>query len=170
MGSDPDFQTGFLYCATDRLARWLAYAGMALLCGAMLVLIVDISTRKTLGFSILGTIDLTQLGVMGCVFLAMPLAFLRGTHVGVEFLTDLLPAPLLRAVRLAAGLVAAAFMLALAWYGLLQAQIQLAQGDKSVTLGIPMILYWVPLLVGTLASSATALAAALAALRAPQER
>jgi TRAP-type C4-dicarboxylate transport system permease small subunit len=83
MGSVP----GFLPRMADRVARWLAYAGMALLCGAMLVQIADIATRRTLGFSILGTIDLTQLGVMGCVFLAMPLAFLRGTHVGVEFLT-----------------------------------------------------------------------------------
>jgi len=152
----------------DRTARWLAYAGMALLCGAMLVQIADIAARRTLGFSILGTIDLTQLGVMGCVFLAMPLAFLRGTHVGVEFLTDRLPRPLLRLVKLGAGLIGAAFMLALAWYGLLQAQIQLAQGDKSVTLGIPMILYWLPLLAGSLASAATALIAALGALRAPE--
>jgi TRAP-type C4-dicarboxylate transport system permease small subunit len=161
LDSDP------IYAVADRIARWLAYAGMALLCGAMLVQISDIATRRTLGFSILGTIDLTQLGVMGCVFLAMPLAFLRGTHVGVEFLTDMLPAPALRAVKLAAGLVGAAFMLALAWYGSWQAQGQLAQGDKSVTLGVPMILYWAPLLAGTLASAATALVAALAALRAP---
>ena len=155
IGSVPIFRVA------DRAARWLAYAGMALLCGAMLVQIADIAARRTLGFSILGSIDLTQLGVMGCVFLSMPLAFLRGTHVGVEFLTDLLPAPLLRAVKLAAGLIGAAFMLALAWYGLLQAQLALAQGDKSVTLGIPMILYWAPLLVGTLASAATAAIAAL---------
>ncbi len=141
---------------------------MALLCGAMLVLIVDIAARKSIGFSILGTIDLTQLGVMGCVFLAMPLAFLRGTHVGVEFLTDRLPPRTLRAVKCATGILAAVFMLALAWYGLAQARIQLEQGDKSVTLGIPMILYWAPLLVGTLASAATALIAALAALR-PRE-
>jgi TRAP-type C4-dicarboxylate transport system permease small subunit len=139
---------------------FLAYAGTALLCGAMLVQIADIATRRTLGFSILGVIDLTQLGVMGCVFLSMPLAFLRGTHVAVEFLTDLLPAPALRAVKLGGGLLGAAFMLALAWYGLLQARIALAQGDKSVTLGIPMILYWAPLLVGTLASAAAGLVAA----------
>lgn len=157
MDSDP------IYTVADRIARWLAYAGMALLCGAMLVQIADIATRRTLGFSILGVIDLTQLGVMGCVFLAMPLAFLRGTHVGVEFLTDMLPAPLLAAVKLASGLIGAAFMLALAWYGLLQAQIALEQGDKSVTLGIPMILYWAPLLLGTLGSAATALVAALRA-------
>ncbi|MGA8050885.1 MAG: TRAP transporter small permease subunit [Burkholderiales bacterium] len=152
----------------DAVARWLAYAGMALLCAAMLVLIVDIATRRTLGFSILGTIDLTQLGVMGCVFLAMPLAFLRGTHVGVEFLTDRLPPPLLRTLKFACGIVGALFMLALAWYGLAQARIQLAQGDQSVTLGIPMILYWAPLLVGSFASAATAAIAAVAALRAAE--
>ena len=146
----------------------LAYLGMLLLCGAMLVVIADIAARKSIGFSILGTIDLTQLGVMGCVFLSMPLAFLRGTHVGVEFVTDRLPAPLLRALKCVVGLLGAAFMLALAWYGLGQARIQLAQGDVSVTLGIPMILYWVPLLVGCLGSAAAGAIAALAAL-APSE-
>ena len=159
MVSDP------IYRAADRAARVLAYAGMALLCAAMLVLMVDIAARKTIGFSILGTIDLTQLGVMGCVFLAMPLAFLRGTHVGVDFITDGLPSPLLRALKFACGIVGALFMLALAWYGLGQARIQLAQGDQSVTLGIPMILYWAPLLVGSFASAATAAIAAFAALR-----
>ena len=158
MGSDP------IYRAADRAARVLAYAGMLLLSAAMLVLIVDIAARKSIGFSILGTIDLTQLGVMGCVFLVMPLAFLRGTHVGVEFLTDGLPPGWLRALKFVAGLIGAAFMLALGWYGLGQARIQLAQGDQSVTLGIPMVLYWAPLLVGTFASAATAAIAAAAAL------
>ena len=152
----------------DRIARVLAYLGMVMLCGAMLVVIVDIAARKSIGFSILGTIDLTQLGVMGCVFLSMPLAFLRGTHVGVEFVTDRLPAPLLRALKCAVGSLGAAFMLTLAWYGLGQARIQLAQGDVSVTLGIPMILYWVPLLVGCFGSAAAGAIAALAALAPPE--
>ena len=55
MGSDPDFPKNTknrdrpyfspgekmgsvpVFAVADRLARWLAYAGMALLCGAMLV-------------------------------------------------------------------------------------------------------------------------------------
>ena len=152
----------------DRIARVLAYLGMVMLCGAMLVVIVDIAARKSIAFSILGTIDLTQLGVMGCVFLSMPLAFLRGTHVGVEFVTDRLPAPLLRALKCAVGSLGAAFMLTLAWYGLGQARIQLAQGDVSVTLGIPMILYWLPLLVGCFGSAAAGAIAALAALAPPE--
>ena len=141
----------------DRLARWLAYAGMAALCAGVLVLIADIAARRTLGFSILGTIDLTQLAVMWCVYLAMPLAFLRGTHVAVEFVSDALPRPLRRACRLGAAALSAAFLGAAAWYSLAQARLQLAQGDQSVTLGIPMGWYWAPLLAGLAASAAAAL-------------
>jgi len=152
----------------ERLARALAYAGVGMLCGGVLVLIADIVTRRTLGFSILGTIDLTQLAVMSCVYLAMPLAFLRGAHVSVEFITDALPAPLARACRVSAALLTVLLLAALAWYSLGQARIGFSQGDRSVTLGIPMILYWVPLLVGL---SGSALAAVLVFARelAPRE-
>ena len=44
---------------------------------AVAVLIVDIATRKSVGFSILGMVDLNQLAQMACVFLVLPLAFLR---------------------------------------------------------------------------------------------
>jgi TRAP-type C4-dicarboxylate transport system permease small subunit len=141
----------------ERLARGLAYAGVAMLCGGVLVLIADIVARRTLGFSILGTIDLTQLAVMGCVYLAMPLAFLRGAHVSVEFITDAMPAPLARACRVAAALLTTLLLAALAWYSFGQARIGFAQGDRSVTLGIPMILYWAPLLVGLAGSTLAAI-------------
>jgi TRAP-type C4-dicarboxylate transport system permease small subunit len=141
----------------ERLARWLAYSGVAMLCGGVLVLIADIAARRTLGFSILGTIDLTQLAVMGCVYLAMPLAFLRGAHVSVEFITDAMPAPLARACRVAAALLTTLLLAALAWYSFGQARIGFAQGDRSVTLGIPMILYWAPLLVGLAGSTLAAI-------------
>jgi len=154
----------------DRLACWLAYAGVAMLCAGILVLIADISTRKTLGFSILGTIDLTQLAVMGCVYLAMPLAFLRGTHVAVEFVSDALPAPLARACKVMAALLTAAFLAAIFWYSLGQARIQFAQGDQSVTLAIPMAWYWAPLLVGLAGSTLAALLVLARALRPGDER
>jgi TRAP-type C4-dicarboxylate transport system permease small subunit len=141
---------------------------MAMLCGGIGVLIADISARKTLGFSILGTIDLTQLAVMGCVFLAMPLAFLRGTHVGVEFVSDALPVPLTRACKLLAALLTALFLAAIFWYSLGQARIQFAQGDRSVTLAIPMAWYWAPLLAGLAASTLAALLVLARALRAPR--
>jgi TRAP-type C4-dicarboxylate transport system permease small subunit len=153
--------------AAEPLARAMAYAGVALLGAGVLVLMADIAGRKTVGVSVLGTIDLTQLAVMGCVFLAMPLAFLRGAHVGVEFLTDWLPPRALALLEAAVGVLSAAFVGALAWYGAAQARLAWAQGDRSATLALPMILYWVPLVAGLWASAAAALLVALrAAVRA----
>lgn len=168
--AEPAFASGALgqaIGAAERVAHAMAYAGVALLGTGVLVLMADIAGRKTVGVSVLGTIDLTQLAVMGCAFLAMPLAFLRGAHVGVEFVTDRLPPRALAALECAVGILSVAFVAALAWYGAVQARLAWAQGDRSATLGIPMILYWAPLVAGLAASAAAALLVALrAAVRA----
>lgn len=114
------------------------------------VLMVDISTRKTLGFSILGTIDLIQLAQVACVFLVLPLVFLRESHIAVDFIADRLPPKLHALVEIASALLGIALLAAILWYSWEQAAIQVRQGDRSVTLGIPMLFYWIPLLGGTL--------------------
>ena len=113
------------------------------------VLMVDISTRKTLGFSILGTIDLIQLAQVACVFLVLPLVFLRESHIAVDFITDRLPPRLHALVEIVSALLGIALLGAILWYSWQQAAIQVRQGDRSVTLGIPMAFYWAPLLLGT---------------------
>ena len=126
-----------------------AGAGITLLMLMTLVLMADISTRKTLNFAILGTIDLTQLAVMLAVFLALPLAFLHESNVDVDFFTSRLPPRALASLKCAVTLLWTALLIAIAWYSFEQAQIQYAQGDKSMTLGIPMLVYWAPVLFGT---------------------
>lgn len=156
-----------LYDRADRVAQWLAAAGVALLMLMTLVLMADISTRKTLNFAILGTIDLTQLAVMLAVFFALPLAFLHESHVNVDFFTSRLPPRALAALNCATALLSTALLIAIVWYSFGQARIQYAQGDKSMTLGIPMLVYWVPMLIGSaLSVAATLLIAAREAVRA----
>jgi len=113
------------------------------------VLMVDISTRKTIGFSILGTIDLIQLAQVACVFLVLPLVFLRESHISVDFITSRFRPALQRAVHVVSALLGVALLGVILWYSWSQAAIQVRQGDRSVTLGIPMLFYWVPLLAGT---------------------
>jgi TRAP-type C4-dicarboxylate transport system permease small subunit len=115
-------------------------------------LMVDIAARKTIGFSILGMIDLTQLAQMACVFLVLPLAFLKESHVSVDFITERFPERLRALVECLSALLGVALLAAILWYSWGQALIQIRQGDRSVTLGIPMLWYWVPLLAGTLLS------------------
>ncbi len=159
---------GRVRAVAERIARAMACAGVALLGAAILVLIADIVGRRTLGFSVLGTLDLVQLAVMGCVFFAMPLAFLHRTHVGVEFLTERLSARARGKLEAVVGVAVALFVAALAYYGARQAALAWAQGDRSATLRLPMILYWAPLVIGLAASALAAFVAALGpAARAP---
>ncbi|MBS0336756.1 MAG: TRAP transporter small permease [Proteobacteria bacterium] len=146
----------------DRVALGLALFGVCVLGLATLALMADISMRRTIGVSITGIVDVTQLAQMFCVALAMPMAFLRESHVGVEFITDPLPPRALAAVKAFAHLVGAGFMAAIAWYSLKQTGIQVGQGDKSQTLGWPVAVYWAPLVAGAALSAA---ASALLAVR-----
>ena len=127
-------------------------------------LMVDIAARKTVGFSILGMIDLTQLAQMACVFLVLPLAFLKESHVSVDFITERFPPRLRAAIECFSALLAVALLAAILWYSWGQARIQVSQGDRSVTLGIPMLWYWAPLLAGTLLSIAASVLVFLKAL------
>jgi hypothetical protein len=49
----------------------------------------------------------------------------------------------------------------LTWYSHKQALLQIGQGDKSQTIGIPIVWYWGPLLIGSAFAVAAALLLAL---------
>lgn len=133
----------------DRALGAIAFGGVLLLMAGVAVLMVDIATRKTVGFSVLGMIDLTQLAQMACVFLVLPLAFLRESHISVDIFTARLAPRVRGAIELASACFGIALLAAILWYSWGQAAIQARQGDRSVTLGVPMWAYWAPLLLGT---------------------
>jgi TRAP-type C4-dicarboxylate transport system permease small subunit len=149
----------------DRALSWVAFAGVLALMLAVAALIVDIATRKSVGFSILGMVDLNQLAQMACVFLVLPLAFLRESHITVDFITDRLPARGRAAIEVLSVLCGAALLAAMLWNSVGQALIQLRQGDQSQTLGIPMIWYWAPLVAGTALSLLAVLLVGARAMR-----
>ena len=129
-------------------SRWLAVGGMALLGLIILVVMGDIVLRRSIGFSVPGTVDLTQLAVMTAFFLALPSTFLHEANVGVDFMTDPLPPAALWTLKAIVALLAAAFMGAMTWYCFDQAMLQVSSGDRSQTIGIPIAFYWGPLLLG----------------------
>jgi TRAP-type C4-dicarboxylate transport system permease small subunit len=151
-----------VYNGASRFFRWCAYAGISLLCVAMLLTVADVLTRRSINVTIAGLVDITQLLVMGCVFLVIPYVFIIEANVGVEFVTDRLPPRALAWVKSAAAACGVLFMALVAWYSGKQALLQIAQGDTSQTIGIPIALYWGPLIAGCALAVA---AAALLALR-----
>jgi TRAP-type C4-dicarboxylate transport system permease small subunit len=145
----------------DRAGEVLAFCGMACISLAIAASMVDIVGRKTVGFTILGIVDITQLLVMSCICLALPFAFIREGHVGVEFVTDPLPPRGLAALKCVVALLSFAFVATLAWYAVAQAAQQIGRGDTSMTLAIPIGWYWTPLLIGLLISALACLAHAV---------
>jgi len=142
----------------DGLCEALAHAGMVLISIFMFLQMVEIVGRKAVGFSILGLSEIGQLFVMSCICLTWPLVFCRDGHIAVEFVTDPLPPRALSALKAALALVGLMFVGALAYYGVVQARLQIAKGDFSPTLHIPIVWYWIPLLLGIFASGVACLA------------
>jgi len=139
----------------------LAFAGMALISISIAVSMIDIVGRKTVGFTILGINDIVQLLVMACICLAMPFAFIGEGHVGVDFVTDPLPPRALAALKFAVALLSCGFVAVLVRFAYAQAALQIGKGDTSMTLGIPIVWYWAPLLTGFSVSVFACLAHAL---------
>jgi len=160
----PDNSVQGLRQAVERLCAWAedltrltAWLGLLLLVCAVLVTVTDILARRSVNVSIYGLVDLTQLFVMGFVFLSIPYGFMLGSHVSVEFATDALPPRALAGVKSLAALLGSVLMLAITSFSWTRAMQQIENGDVSQTLGLPFIWYWAPLLVGALLSLATSL-------------
>lgn len=141
-----------------RVSAGCAYLGMGALLGALLLTVADIVLRKLGVYTWPGTLDAVQLCIMTAVFLAIPHTFLQDGHVAVDLLAERLPLRVQALLRALAALLGLGFMALVLGYGWLYAQDQIGYGDRSQTIGIPIVYYWAPLLVGAaLAVLATAL-------------
>ena len=136
-----------------RLCAALAAGGVLCLLAATALTVADILLRRSAGIAVPGTVDLTQLCVVACVYAAMPYTFLAGGHVAVEAMTERLPPRALAAIEALALLLSLALVLALFRTALDQALLQHGYGDRSQTIGVPILFYWTPLLAGLLLSA-----------------
>ena len=75
----------------DRSLALLAGLATASLVIAIAYVAADIIIRKTFSKSLVGSVDVTELVVVVCAFLSIPIAFMRHSHVAVEIVTDPLP-------------------------------------------------------------------------------
>lgn len=131
----------------DGLCHGVAVTGIACLMAAIAIVVVDILFRRTLGWTVLGTVDLTQLCVMAAAFGSIPYAFLKDGHVRVELATTALPRRLRAGLDALAALGGALLLGGLAWLAWGQMLLRWDYGDRSQDLGIPMVIYW-GLLIG----------------------
>lgn len=129
-------------------AAWAAKAGAVCALLAGVVTCLDIAIRNMGGQGILGTVDITQMFIMATAFLTIPYGFLADSHVAVDIGVERLPFRLRALCKSVAALLGALLMLAIGWYGIGQFQTVAMMGDRSQTIGLPMVWYWYPLLAG----------------------
>lgn len=136
----------------DLLTRIPIWIGGALMIGVILITVVDVFARKFLSTGFFGLVDVTQLAVVGFAYLAMPRAFLVGSHVAVELYDHKLSERADLVLKSFALTLSLGVLSVLLWYGWIQASRVLRYGDVSQNIAIPMIWYWGLLLGGVIFS------------------
>lgn len=151
------------------IARSLRIAAAIALAAMMAVTIVDVTMRNTINELVLGGVELVELTLVLTVFLALPETFLRNEHVTIDAI-DLLVSPrVVKILRCIGAFLTLLLLVLLAWRMVLPAIDTVTMGDLTSDLGIPLIWYWLPLLIGGIASVATAAAMAVRELGAGAE-
>ena len=123
----------------------------------VLLTVADVALRAVANRPIRGMVDLIELGLACTIFVALPAVFLRDEHLVVDVIDHVAPKRVVRWLdRFGAAL--SAFVLAvMAWHMLPLARDMHAFGDVTADLAIPKLWYWVPVLIGVIASILAAL-------------
>ncbi len=104
----------------------------------MVLTFADVFSRKFLGNSVTGAVEVTELAMLVMIFCALPLASLAGEHIAFDLLDRFLPAPLLRwQLALSNTLTCLVFAFG-AWVVWNKAQRTVNMGDITATLEIPI--------------------------------
>ena len=135
--------------ALDRLARLLAAAAAVCLCAMMLVTVADVVLRSLFRYPIFGTFDLVELFLVALIFLGLPETFRREEHVAVDVVDHLAPPRVVALLRVLGALLAVALLALILWHGVAPARDTYVFGDRTLDLGLPRYLHWLPILLGT---------------------
>lgn len=130
----------------ERLLKGLSLAGTAAIVIGVALTMTDIALRSVSALTVKGMVDMMQLCVLTGAMLAIPYGFLTDQHVAIDVFAERMPARVQTALRIAAALLGMLFLGAVTWFSYWQAMTE--YGDRSQTIGIPMIWYWTPFLAG----------------------
>jgi TRAP-type transport system small permease protein len=119
----------------EKVLGWLA-AGC--LFGMMLLTFVDVLGRKLLDHSLPGSLEVTELLMLGLIFAGLPLTSLRGEHVIFDLLDHLLPSGLQAAQGFISNLLCTALLVGASWLVFVRAARTAVDGDTTAQFLWPM--------------------------------
>lgn len=123
----------------------------------MLLTVADLALRALFNYPIPGMLELVELGLACSVFVALPAVFLRDEHLVVDVIDHLVRASVVRWLDLAGAILSLGVLAVMAWQMVPLARTMHEFGDVTSDLSIPRIYYWIPVLLGVVASALAAL-------------
>lgn len=131
-----------------RATLLLALGGTIGFLVAVALTVTDIVLRSVSTLTVHGLTDIVTLCTMVGAMLAIPYGFAADQHVSIDVFTSRMPPSAQKALRLLAAVLSFAFLAGAAWFGFKQMLSAYGYGDRSQSIGIPMVWYWIPLLIG----------------------
>lgn len=119
----------------------------------MLLTVADIALRAFWHYPIQGMLELVELGLACTIFLALPAVFLRDEHLVVDVVDHFARPGAVRLLDLLGALVSLGVLALMAWQMVPLARVMYEFGDVTSDLSIPKIYYWIPVLLGVIASA-----------------
>lgn len=130
------------------------YAAALVLVFMMLFTTYAVIMRQVFDTPILGVIDVMELALVVCIFLAMPGVFLRDEHVVVDVIDQMVSPRTVRLLRLIGLVLTLGFLVLMITYMLQPALEKLDQHEVTMTLGINRFVHWIPIIFGFVLSIA----------------
>ena len=131
-----------------RATLLLALGGTIGFLVAVALTVTDIALRSVSTLTVPGLTDIVTLCTMVGAMLAIPYGFAADQHVSIDVFTSRMPPGPQKVLRLLAAVLSFAFLAGAAWFGFEQMMSAFAYGTRSQSIGIPLVWYWIPLLIG----------------------
>ena len=134
-------------------ARVFGYLAAAALTATMMITVADVFLRTFFGYPIRGVLELVELGLACTIFIALPAVFLRDEHLVVDVIDHLTKKSVVRLLDLAGAIVSFVVLVVMLWQMVPLARTMHEFGDVTSDLSLPKMWYWVPVLLGVVASA-----------------
>lgn len=131
-----------------RWAKPFGYAGALVLCFMMLYTTYAVTMRQIFDLPVFGVVDVMELSLLFCIFLAIPGIFLRDENITVDIIDRIVPPRILLILRFI-GLFLTLLIVSVALLGMVRpAQEMYSSGETTMALAISRFNHWIPILFG----------------------
>lgn len=131
-----------------RWAKPFGYAGALVLLFMMLYTTYAVAMRQFFDMPVFGVVDVMELALVACIFVALPGIFLRDENITVDIIDHFVPRRVTLVLRFA-GLFLTLLILSLAIIGMEEPALdKLESGEQTMALGISRFYHWIPIVFG----------------------